>query len=179
MTATLIRCSKLDAALAQLHEAIFMYFNERDPLATHTLVAAAHQILSDLYGPSLVERSLKEHLGPELARETIEAIRYYQNFLKHADWDPDRILDFDPSVTEYLLQCCALIYVEHVDSNAERSPNINTYQSWFMVHHPTLFKKHPKLQASLDLAKRSGFDKLTRPEFYRQGLEAYRRSYGS
>lgn len=122
---------------------------------------------------------MREHLGPDLADDVVAAIRRYQNFLKHADRDPDDILDFDPSATEYLLLECALLYVEHVNSSPGLTPGINAFQSWFMVHHPELMKRLPELEALADLAKRMGIDKLPRPEFYRQSLESHQRSYGS
>lgn len=179
MTTTPLRCSKMGAALAQLDEAIFMYFNQRDPLATHTLVAAAYQILSDLHGPGFVERSLRQYVEPDEAQKVIAGIRNSQNFLKHADRDPDSILDFDPAVTEYLLLECLFIYVEHVDSSPKLTPNMKAYENWFVVHHPEIMQRYPELGRLADAAKHTGIHKLPRSEFYRQSLEAYQRSYGS
>jgi hypothetical protein len=40
----IINVTKLDAVQAQLREAITLFFEERSPIAIHTLVLASHQI---------------------------------------------------------------------------------------------------------------------------------------
>lgn len=155
-----------------------MYFHERDQLSTHTLVAAAYQILRDLHGPGLFERTLDQYLEPEDAKAVLDGIRDSQNFLKHADRDPNRILEFNPADTEYLLRESAFIYVEHVDPTPKLTANIKAYENWFVVRHPEIATKHPDLRPMVGMAKRAGIDKLSRREFYQQSVEAYRQAHG-
>lgn len=43
-----IKVSKLDVARKQLEQAILLFFNDGDPIAIHTLVAAAYNIVHAL-----------------------------------------------------------------------------------------------------------------------------------
>jgi hypothetical protein len=43
-----MKISKLDAAQRQMDAAIFIYFHDVDPVSVHTLVGAAHILLTDL-----------------------------------------------------------------------------------------------------------------------------------
>lgn len=169
------RISKTDAAVAQLDESIYMYFNGRDPLAAHTVAAAAYEILHDLHDDGLIECSLKDFLGREEAKKLMDGIRDFQNFLKHADRDPGGILNFDPGATEYLLQAALFIYVEHV--GGKLTPNMKAYENWFVVCHPEVVKRNSKLRPLAEGSEREGLDKLSRREFYRQSVKAYHR-YG-
>ena len=93
---------KLDVARRQVAEAIRMFFERRDPVAVHTLIYAAHQILTDLCTARRLDTILKNNplLKPERAREWHQAMNEAGNFLKHADKDPDATLEFRPKLTE-------------------------------------------------------------------------------
>ena len=84
---------KTDVVERQLQVAISLYFEERDPVAIHTLIAAAHQILFDLGKLKKVEtivKNTKALEGVEI-REFITAINYPYNFFKHADSDKKHV----------------------------------------------------------------------------------------
>lgn len=76
--------SKVDAADRQLRVAIRLFFERKDLLAVHTLAAAAQGILTDLTRPKDI-KIIFDRLDPDLRR----AFRAAQNFLKHADKDPE------------------------------------------------------------------------------------------
>lgn len=98
-----MRITKLDAARRQIDSAIALYFDEGDEVSIHTLVGAAHILITDLSSAANQETLFQRYIRPERRREFEGAIRAPQNFLKHADKDPDAVLDFDPHATELLL----------------------------------------------------------------------------
>lgn len=51
--------TKIEAASRQLREAILLFFEERDAIAIHTIVASAHQILSDVGKRKGVQSAVK------------------------------------------------------------------------------------------------------------------------
>ena len=54
-----LEITKRDAANRQLNEAIHFFFEQRDPIAIHTLVGSAALILSDLVEAKNPEKSRK------------------------------------------------------------------------------------------------------------------------
>jgi hypothetical protein len=90
------KVSKLDVARRQLREAILLFFERRDPIAIHTLAAAAHQILHDLGRAKGGLSAIKDnpYIRPEKRKEFIAIIHAAQNFSKHADRDPNEEFEF-------------------------------------------------------------------------------------
>jgi hypothetical protein len=77
-----LRVNKLDVAERQLCEAIRLFFERRDPVSVHTLVAASHELLHSL-GKKRGELSIvKDQLpiDPEKRQEWHRTIRRAQNF---------------------------------------------------------------------------------------------------
>lgn len=90
--------TKLEAARRQLETALNLYFHESDPVSIHTLAAAAHEVLTFIdhrHNPkretlrdTLIAGVVDEY-QPILKKRLLEA----QNFFKHADRDPDGVLN--------------------------------------------------------------------------------------
>lgn len=99
--------TKIDAARRQLEIAVLLYFNERDPLAIHTLAAAAGGVLEALIvragKTTPLHDSLAGNIPPDLEKTVHQALRGPQNFLKHADRNPDSTMEFSPEFTELIL----------------------------------------------------------------------------
>ena len=70
-----------------------MVFEEKDPVAIHTLVMAAVAIIKDIQKSRDVEDKMDEILGPDLSRQYWSYARKPSNFFKHADKDPEGILE--------------------------------------------------------------------------------------
>ena len=105
---TSIPISKLDAARAQLDAAIELYFTTENPVAVHTLTAAAYNILRDIArksgsGHPFLKTSFIDEYPEDKRKGIHEFINHPENFLKHADRDADGILDLNPEITEILL----------------------------------------------------------------------------
>jgi macrodomain Ter protein organizer (MatP/YcbG family) len=88
-----VKISKLDAARRQIETAVILYFHEGDPISIHTLAAAAYDVLRDVNkardGPPMIKDWMTDYVKPESRTDLINAINAAQNFLKHADRDPD------------------------------------------------------------------------------------------
>jgi hypothetical protein len=66
------------------------------------------------------------------------AIAHDENFFKHAERDPDALLEFKPITTTYMLGDAVFTY-EALTS--ERPPILRTFQMWMMIQNPDLVKE--------------------------------------
>ena len=126
-----------------LAEGIALFFLRRDPLAVHTVISAAHQALSDLgrkrgYGGVFRdERIIRAEHRDEFRKRIKEA----ENFLKHADSDPDGELTFTPSLTQaFILDATEL----HVLLTREILWECAVFRAWFSSHSPEVLLPHVK-----------------------------------
>jgi hypothetical protein len=112
--------TKTDAAERQLNTAIRLFFENRDHLSSYALAAASREVtdglikrrLSELYqrelarlgDPLKVRLSYREELKVLIKRECYEDFwtldHKWQNFLKHANQDPDA--EIEPFTTKLL-----------------------------------------------------------------------------
>ena len=133
-----IKISKLDAAKRQLETAIRLYFNEADPVSIHTLVGAAHGILSDLNKkrggkPMIVsDYSIKEEYKKEIRKKLKEAINHF----KHADQAPNAVIDFNPEINDdYIYDACA----KYGELTGENVPYFMIFFGWFASKNINVF----------------------------------------
>ncbi len=137
---------KLEAARRQLEEAIRMLFEGRDSLAIHTLTAAAHQVLADLgqgqgFGGYVRNKDLiKEGQWAEWKGVIKEA----ENFLKHADNDPNGQLTLDAKITELFLIDALMLY-EFLSKTVPHA--FLVYRVWLLSNYPSLFMDGPAKDA--------------------------------
>jgi len=105
MSPEIIRLTKIEAAERQLREAIRLFAEGRDPVIVRTVASAAHQVLNDLSKTRGFGSFIKDspYLRPEKKSEWMGIVNSAQNFFKHADHDPEAILDFYPEFTKFLL----------------------------------------------------------------------------
>jgi hypothetical protein len=97
-----LKITKLDAAQRQLDCAIELWFLDKDPVSMHTLAAASYQILHDIKAGKKLPRKLLYDLPliDEQNREKwIKALKRPMNFFKHADQDPNSLIEFNPIST--------------------------------------------------------------------------------
>jgi len=131
--------TKREAAVRQLHQAIRLFFSKGDMLAVHTLTAAAFQLLTDIGRKSGAESRFRseELVRPERMKDWVNALNSTQNFLKHADRDPDTTL-------RYVEEGTALFLYEAVEL-AERlvtgkSRERLAFHLWFAFSFPDLIE---------------------------------------
>ncbi len=164
------RCTKPQAAARQLDVAITLLFADYDPLAIRTLAAAAHGVLADLVERKLPGGSWRSKVveGYGLSkRATINILNRAQNFLKHADRDPDSELEIDEEENDHLmflatLECGELGYPLSIDMQA--------FQIWYLAMYPeTIGKEHDMVVSSRKAFP--NFESLPREEKLRRGAD--------
>jgi hypothetical protein len=108
---------KFDVAQRQLDCAIRLWVAEEDSLAVHTLAYAASCFLRDLFGNQKTE-VLRKFKGSQRFGEV-------PNFLKHADRDPDYILNARSKLSVHLTLAFAIrLWEEH---GREKTPEMNAF----------------------------------------------------
>lgn len=161
-----LKISKTDAAKRQLEAAIRMWFHDGDPVSIHTLAAAAHQVVHDLgkaRGITAVLRELRD-IRPEYKKQMQQAVARDENFFKHADRDPDALLDFKPITTTFFLMDAVLTYEA---LTGERPPILRTFQMWMMLQDPQLVKEEFRANWTAQV-KSAGpvFERMSKQEFF-------------
>ena len=129
-----ITVTKVDAAERQLRVAIRLFFEDRDPVAVHTLASAAAQVTADLMkasGRTSIVRSaaiVREERRKEV-RATMAAPEY---FFKHADRDPAEAIEFNPETTEFFIYA-SLAELQVLAGKIPREGQV--FQMWFLLKY--------------------------------------------
>ena len=172
---SIIRVSKLDAARRQLRTAITLWFTEGDPVSVHTLAFAAYDVfhtVSKKRDPN--RRDLlfdTDYIKDEYRRDWHDLIEKNAHFFKHADRDPDGVLDFNLANNEFFIlfaiagrQLCG-----ESDSQEE-----SDFMWWLSLHKPNLLTEAGRKMVSdhlpVDAIERAR--KLSKGEFF----EAFRQA---
>ena len=171
------RLSKLDAARRQLELAIPLYFADSDPVPIHTLVAAACGILHDINTkvggkPMLIKDTMLEickRVEPDLAKRIRNSVNAPQNFLKHADKDPDGILQFDPQMTKFLLFDACITYQQ---LTGESPDSIRIYDLWIKMQYHEGYKQLP-VQYALLAGFHARYKDLPKQQFFLKMMKVF------
>lgn len=147
--------TKQEAATRQLLQAIRLLFDDGDMVGVHTLAGAAFQLFADLGSQSDIVSRFRsnELIRPERMKEWHRALNHTQNFLKHADRDPDEVLQYAPEGTILLLYE-AVELGERVMSLEGRE--VLAFKWWFVASHPELVE--PRLRAAIREVNGVGLD---------------------
>jgi hypothetical protein len=131
--------NKSEAARRHLDEAIKLFFECRDSLVIHTIAAAAQGILRDIAKATGAERLSILHDYPGIPedrrRDWINILNTPRNFFKHADRDPDGILQFDESNNIITLLDAVLLYRT---VSGEHLSSAKVFIGWFTTKHPEM-----------------------------------------
>jgi hypothetical protein len=120
---------RLDAAKRQLETAMSLYFGHGDPISIHALACAAYDIIDGVnQHRGGKEMWVKRRYTQSPGRPTRGDLNEVQNFLKHADRDPEGTLDFFPLLTEPMLADASRTYVE---LTGDLSPVLEVMLRWF------------------------------------------------
>lgn len=130
---------KLEAARRNLAAAVHLFFERGDPIAVHTLAAAAQGVIRDVAKSRGLTRASILHDHPDIPatarKQWISILNAPRNFFKHADKDPDGTLEFDEKENETLLLDACLTFTELSD---EGQSEASVYLGWFTTANPTL-----------------------------------------
>src|SRR5271166_891188 len=142
--------TKIDAAERQLNTAIRLFFENRDHLSSYTLAIASREITDDILakqsdeifrkelermGDPMKER-MRDLIKPEYHKQARELFNKRQNFLKHADKDPDGEMD-DLSAKELALVISFAASNFHLLSG-RLTREMMTFFCWIGVAEPKL-----------------------------------------
>jgi hypothetical protein len=134
-----LKISKLDAARRQLRTAITLWFSDGDAVAIHALALASYEILhavSKKRNPSRMKLVFDSDFIPEEFRRDVNiTLKKSANFFKHADRDPEAIIEFNPAMSE-----CFIIFAISAlqlcgESNGDEE---NAFLLWIHIHKPRL-----------------------------------------
>jgi len=154
--------TKTGAAERQLNTAIRLFFENRDHLSSYALAVASREITdaviqsrySELYQRELarVGDPLKVRLShrkefeilikPEFYKKCLKLEHKWQNFLKHADKDPDA--EIEPFTTKLLALVIILAIKNYSLLTQHLTIEMKIFFSWFVVAEPQLIKSEPE-----------------------------------
>lgn len=161
--------NKLEASKRQIDTSILLFFNDKDCVSMHTLISAADNILADLISVNKTRLNwldeMLKSVPQEYKKEIKDSIRKAQNFFKHADRDPAKILKFNSGLTE--------IFIFHTIGDykyltSEVTPLMCVFRIWFQTQNKHYF---PDLKMMFD---RYPIEKYpTKMSFYLEALQRY------
>ncbi|MGA2892687.1 MAG: hypothetical protein ABSE22_07445 [Xanthobacteraceae bacterium] len=128
---------KVDAAHRQLRTAITLWFTESDPVSTHALVFAAYEVLhtvSKKRTPS--RRDLlfdSDRIKDEYRSDFNKLIKKHAYFFKHADREPEGIIEFNPNVNEMFIFFAT---VARYYCNIHESQEESAFLWWLRIVRP-------------------------------------------
>jgi hypothetical protein len=159
-----ISVTKLDAAKRQLQTAVELYFNNGDPISVHTLTWAGYQVICDLNKkqgsvPLLVNDGFLMIVEPKHRGELERRLRQAHTFFKHADHNPDAVMEFEPRQTEYILldACDHCLLLE-----GGASQLLASFPIWFFISNRDYLA--PERQSQID---NMNFEKKDKTMFYK------------
>jgi hypothetical protein len=166
---TKLEISKLEAAKRQLVTAVRLYFDYGDEVSIHTLAAASRNILVNLCEhrgiahPIILDNLLQDFVM--LVHHQAFRVKYREgeNFLKHADRDPNDVLSFNPELTSFLIlegvEIFSVLSVDQVE-------DFHLYRGWWLLHNQSCLKASPK--EFLDRLNGVRYTTYQRREYYNQ-----------
>lgn len=138
-----IEINKTEAARRQIDAAIRMLFAYEDPVAIHTLAGAAFRILRDLAGKrsdSYMQKVTQAMIKPGMESEFWRQWNTSTNFLKHADKDPEAMLEnVDEEANEGILFMASLYYQ---DLGHQLTSEMITLVGWYAAIHPDFMREN-------------------------------------
>jgi hypothetical protein len=129
------KISKIDAAHRQLRQAIILFFEDQDMVSVHTLATASQQVLIDLGAKAGVVSMVKNRdlIRPDKQKFVGNLLNLPENFFKHADRDPDAVLEFYPASTPFYIIDAAVMYRMIA---GQATPAVKSYEVWFALNYP-------------------------------------------
>lgn len=129
-----MRVTKLDVAEREIIAAVRLLFDGGDPIPIYMLANAAREIVATLCEKRGV-RSMVDAIQesyPSLKRKEIYRISSkYASFFKHADNDPDAVLDgFDPGEAETALWVACFDFGRLCGG---KPPEADAFELWFFA----------------------------------------------
>jgi hypothetical protein len=139
--------TKLEAAQQQIGTAIWLYFEDRDPISVHTLAAAAGEIIGHLCrsrGVFSLREIFKQAVKPDYRDEAMRKFAEARNFFKHASWKrpEEELEDFtdDKNLIEIFIAAHGL------HSIGADTLETQTFTAFMAIVKPDWFDREPSLE---------------------------------
>jgi len=171
---TTITVTKIEAARRQLRTAIELWFADGDPVAVHTLSAAAHQIVHDLNirhkGPNLLLDT--KFIKDKYRKKFVADIKHASNFMKHAEREKGgaaATLEFRPESNDNFIMF-AIFGLQYLGEKLGAEEI--AFERWHTFRNPNLMSDAGKAQfdKSFTTAQLEIFRAIQKHEF----LEKFR-----
>ncbi|MFC7514359.1 hypothetical protein ACFQUU_05020 [Herbaspirillum sp. GCM10030257] len=180
MTARELVISKADAAERQLCTAIWLWFQDMDPVSIHGLATAALKVLWRLHQRfgtgyrTFEETMLEDFIRADKRKEVIEICNATANFIKHSDKDPFAFHKFNPESTIFVMVDASSALQA---LNGRLPMECQALHAWMAVHHADLFKQDdPHVQARLALVSGLRGTLASKSDFYQQYIKMTQRA---
>lgn len=136
---------KFEVARHQISEAVTLFFESRDIVVIHTIIASAHQVLLDVGKESGVVSAIKnpEGLTREEFRKHVRTINEPYYFFKHADKDPKGKINIAPIgrfTSDFILD--AILMLQNIAG--ELPIEAKVFWGWFVSTYPEEFDNCPE-----------------------------------
>jgi hypothetical protein len=137
--------NKTEVVRRQLHEAVRLFFEDRDRVVIHTVIASAHQILFDIGKTKGIRSILKntEALRGRELQEYLKAVNYPYNFFKHADRDPETKINIGPLerfTSDFIMD--AIVMLQQLTGEIPLAAKV--FWFWFVSKYPQEFEDCPE-----------------------------------
>lgn len=132
-----IKVNKIEVARRQIELSIRLLFLNEDPIGIHTIAAAGFKILHDLgkvKNDSQINQYLKNIIRPGMEGKFWNVFNRAANFFKHADRDPDDILEKVKEEVNDVLILFACFYYRDIGN--QWTPQMAAFVAWYIVFHP-------------------------------------------
>ena len=176
-----VKVTKVQVASAQLDAAIELFFLSDNAVAVHTLTAAAYNVLRDLARRDdmdfpFIKTGFIATLKESEKNKVIAFFNAPENFFKHADRDPDGVLEFDPQLTELMLMDACSYFKEQPDFKPK---HFDAIKAWAGSLRADVSKESPEGLATLAIIQ--GLKAAGKQQFWKWycGLAAAKQQYPS
>ena len=149
------KITKIDSTKRHINSAIRLHFQEFDPIIVHTLGSTAFRVLRDLSEKrGDISKNIYENISDYTRKKIFNIFNQDINFFKHADKDPDGVLeDFNPLVNDNLLGICCLHFG---DLGYNLTNEMKAFMHWYPLidpNCPEIYPNQKQLKEKLKLYK--------------------------
>ena len=141
--------TKRDVALHQVATAIWLYFEDVDPISVHTLASAASEVLDGLVkqagGDTERARTL-DMIHEDRRQEVGRLLNKARNFFKHGSQPEEVLKEFDDEWNLYpLWVCCSGLRRLY---GFDTPPEVGVFEAWLSIVEPELMSVPATREAS-------------------------------
>jgi hypothetical protein len=162
--------SKFDAGRRQLKTAIRLWFEDDDPVAIHTLAAAAYEILHNLSrrkgGKDLLFDA--KAVNEDYRKAFVKKIKSTAQFFKHADRDPDGVIELSTLNTETFMMY-SLVALNRMGEKLMMGEN--AMLSWISFSNPQIIAEDVRKNIPANVFEQ--FASLTKRQFLQEFSNAW------